>query len=186
MASVRQKRTGGGNHTELFALSSTGGNVSFATSLLSINQIISSTFSGHEQTKNLKLDLDHDLDSETLRGLFSTYLPAVGSADNTKYEDSSPGAVNTGDYTKLVGFLSYGGTSASKRVIKAGIGQLTGGDEKWEEGKAVKIKFGIEATVTEYPLVIATAKFNTGLISAGAITTISANTYGSTIFMTAA
>ena len=182
MAAVRSKRIGGGNSLQIFSLTSSGGNWTFNTELVAINQIIKTAMTGHERTKDLKLDIDHDLDSATFRAIFDTRLPAQGASDNTKYEDSSTGAVNAGDPTTLVGFIATGGVGTDgRRVMKVGVGQVTGGDESWEADKPVKIKFGITSVVADYPLVIGTAKFSTFLVS-GALTTIAANVYGSTIY----
>ena len=82
----RSTRTGGGNKVEFFSLTSSGGNVTFGTSLLVIDQIVSTTITGHETTKDLKFDWAHDKDNATIRSLLTTYLPPQGATTSTKYE----------------------------------------------------------------------------------------------------
>jgi hypothetical protein len=181
----RSTRTGGGNKVEFFSLTSSGGNVTFGTSLLVIDQIVSTTITGHETTKDLKFDWAHDKDNATIRGLLSTYLPPQGASTSTKYEDSSVNSVNSGNYTLLLGVLAYGGVDAnSARLVKAAVVQLTGGDEKWEADKPTMIKFGGTAVQYEFPVVIAANKFSTSHLLAGALTTLAANGYGATLTST--
>ncbi len=82
----RSTRTGGGNYVEFFSLTSSGGNVTFGTSLLVIDQIVSTTITGHETTKDLKFDWAHDKDNASIRSLLTTYLPPQGATTSTKYE----------------------------------------------------------------------------------------------------
>ncbi len=181
----RSTRTGGGNYVEFFALTSAGGNVTFGSSLLAIDQIVSTTITGHEQTKDLKFDWAHDKDNATIRSFLTSYLPPQGATTSTKYEDSSVSSVNSGNYNLLVGCLAYGGVDAdSKRLIKAAVIQLTGGDEKWEADKPTMIKFGGAAVQYEFPVVIPANKFSTSHLLAGTLTTLTAGGYGATLTST--
>ncbi len=181
----RSTRTGGGNKVEFFSLTSSGGNVTFGTSLLVIDQIVSTTITGHETTKDLKFDWAHDKDNATIRSLLTTYLPPQGATTSTKYEDSSVSSVNSGNYSLLLGVLAYGGVDAdSNRLVKAAVIQLTGGDEKWEADKPTMIKFGGTAVQYEFPVVIAAAKFSTSHLLSPALTTLATGGYGATLTST--
>ena len=182
---TRSTRTGGGNKVEFFSLTSSGGNVTFGTSLLVIDQIVSTTITGHETTKDLKFDWSHDKDNAAIRGLLSSYLPPQGATTSTKYEDSSVSSVNSGNYSLLLGCLAYGGVDADgSRLVKAAVIQLTGGDEKWEADKPTMIKFGGTAVQYEYPVVIGSAKLSTGHLASPATTTLAAGGYGATLTST--
>ena len=179
----KSKRIGGGNLAVLFALSSSGGNVTFGAVLTTIEQIVSTGFTGHFKTKNAVFDLSHDKDNKELRDVMNLYLPAQGGGDVTKYEDSTPSTVNSGDYTKLVGILSYGAADTENNVpVKISVIQLTGGDEKWDADKPVMIKLGGVATLVEYPVVVPGSAFSTIKVGTMATVTVATNSYGCTVY----
>jgi hypothetical protein len=182
------KRLGGKNYVEFFSLTSSGGNVSFNTSQLANNQVFATTYSGHPKSKNLKIDLDSDFDSQAYDTLLQTYLVAQSSPETGIYEDSTPSTPNAGNYSNLLGIVCYGGvgTVDAKVKVAVGIGQITGGDFKTEANKAARTKVGFEFIQHEFPLVIAAAKFATTKVSDGALTTFAAGGTGSFVYLTPA
>lgn len=179
----KSKRIGGGNLAVFFALTSSAGAVTFGAPLNSVEQLISTGFTGHFKTKNAVFDFSHDKDNKSFRDMMDTYLPAQGGGDVTKYEDSTPSTVNSGDYTKLVGVLSYGAPDSENNVtVKIAVVQMTGGDEKADADKPNMIKLGGVATLVEFPVVVPGSAFSTTKVGTMATVTVAANSYGCTVY----
>lgn len=184
------KTTGGGNRTDVFDLTSTGGKwVASTTPLISFTQKYKTPITGHEKTMNIAASIDHDYDNEDLwDDLLNVYLSEdAASASEGNYEDNSPSSPNVGDPSKLVAVVNYSAknSSSAKRRIRVFLAEVSGGDETWEAGKAVRVKVDFKGIkITDVPLRIPSAAFNTDLVSGGTTLDVAVGSMGSTFHLT--
>jgi len=178
------KTTGGANVTDVFALTSTGGKwVADTTPIIRLNQKYKTAFTGHEKTMNIAVSVDHDQDSEELwDDLFGGFLSEdAASASEGNYEDNSPSSPNVGDPTKLVALVNYSGknSATSKRRVRTFLAEVSGGDETWEAGKAVRVKTEFKGIkITDVPLRIPSAAFDSNLVTSATTKDVAVGSMG--------